>query len=161
MVDDLTPPHWHDECPDFKPSDVLTLKQALEAAILGYNVRAVDMAEGTYVRYDFAGFRIHHAGGSSSGWSSRPHDETVAWHVIDDEPKAVIPAFVAPQPQRIQADWGKQPAKTLYASTKGGGKAFRPTIDDDVPPPAADKWGRPPNVGNAPKRDSWGRLIPG
>lgn len=155
---------------NLKASEVLTLDEALEAAILGYNVRAVDMGEGTFVRYDFAGFRIHHAGGSSSGWSQRPHDATVAWHVIEDERcncagvvewNTVCPVHDEPAPVKKDA-WGKPSGLDMQKF----GRALRavppaPVVVKDwaldphkealaVPPPTAPanvgKWGKPPSL---------------
>lgn len=74
-----------DEAKDYTSADVLTVDDALSLAVMGYKVRASDMQEGAFIDYNFNGWRIHFPGGASSGWSQRPHDATVDWHVIDDE----------------------------------------------------------------------------
>ncbi len=163
---------------NLQPSDVLTLDEALEATVLGYNVRAVDMAEGTFIRYDFAGFRIHHAGGASSGWTQRDHDATVDWHVLPDEHydayKRVIAerdGVVERQQAEAKAKWGQGFMRDIQQQ----GRALRePPVGDVLIIDHAGKWGLPPkpveakpapdNVGKwgkavVPTKDKWGRSI--
>lgn len=154
---------------NLKSSDVLTLDQALEAAVLGYNVRAVDMQPGAFINYNFAGFRINFEGGSSSGWSRRSHDETVAWHVIDDpEPvKVDIPGVTTKDQAERIAKWGQgfatpkvddmlvlDPATGKWVAA---GSVPPGTYDMKLKPapPNVGKWGN----GQPPKKDSWGRPI--
>lgn len=178
MVDDLTPPHWGDDFTEPKFGDVFTRRQAMSLAVTGYRVRAKDMAPGVYIDYQFAGWRINHPGGSSSGWSPRPHDDTVEWEVVYDVIE--LPCVTTKEQAAAVA---KHDQKTLYATTKGGGKSnwgkgwtkatpdlppgvynATMTVDDkgrvvpDMVQPVKDKWGRA-SVGNVPKRDAWGRLI--
>ncbi|QJD54482.1 hypothetical protein P9A30_gp40 [Sphingomonas phage Lucius] len=161
---------------NLKSSDVLTLDQALEATVLGYRVRADDMQPGAYIDYQFAGFRINFPGGSSSGWSSRPHDETVEWHVIDDpEPVKVEMTFVTSKEQATRL--------AQHDRNKWGQPILTPKVSDMlVLDPATGKWVEagsvppgtydmklkpdpaPANVGKwgkavVPKKDSWGRPI--
>lgn len=147
---------------NLKSSDVLTLDQALEAAVLGYNVRAVDMQPGAFINYNFAGFRINFEGGSSSGWSRRSHDETVAWHVIDDpEPvKVDMPGVTTKDQAERIAKWGqgRLPAAPPVADVlvMGDGGKWGSVTPKPAPAPAnVGKWGN----GQPPKKDSWGRPI--
>lgn len=134
---------------NLKASDVLTLAQALEAAVLGYRVRAVDMQDGSFINYNFAGFRINFEGGSSSGWSRRPHDETVAWHVIDE-----------PEPSKPEAKpkdaWGR-PNDPAYVAAVDKLIGAAPPVDDVIiigTVPAAPKPAPAPSVGK------WGKALP-
>ena len=166
---------------DYTPDDVLTCDDALSLAVLGYKVRAEDMAEGTFVDYNFNGWRIHHAAGASSGWSQRTHDYSVNWHVLPDEHydayKRVIAERDAEPPKK---EWGGD----VHERQKWGGagvhlqqfgRALRavppaPVVAKDwaldatkevlaVPTPTAapsvGKWGKPAPV--VPTKDKWGR----
>ena len=139
---------------EYQPSDVLTLNDALTAAILGYNVRAVDMAEGTFVRYDFNGFRIHHAGGASSGWTRRDHDETVDWHVLPDEH---YDAYKRTLEQNFDAKLAE------VAKAQKWGRVVpvaEPPVNDVLIIGDNGKWGlTKPSNEEAPKRDKWGRTT--
>lgn len=92
-MDDLTPPHW---------GSTMTLDEALEAAVLGEKVRAVDMQAGTYIDYHFNGWRINTATGSSSFYNIKEHDKTVDWEI-----------FVPPV---VNVGWGdfKPPKPTTF-----------------------------------------------
>ena len=169
-----------DDSKEYTSADVLTLDDALSLAVLGYKVRAVDMQPGSFIDYQFAGWRINFDSGSSSGWSKRPHDETVDWHVIDDVhveayKRAVAESFDEPVGMDLPG---------VVSKSQAWGRALRP-----VPPapPAglvigegATVWGldrkaapvapaapaeAPPSVGKwgkalptpAPTKDKWGR----
>lgn len=128
--------------------DTLTLDEALSATVLGYRVRADDMQPGAYIDYQFAGFRINFEGGSSSGWSRRPHDETVAWRVIDDAPVPTI---------NDRQKWGRalrQPPQGDVLVMDHAGKLGLPPKPDPAPANVG-KWGK----AVVPKKDSWGRPL--
>lgn len=153
-----------DDNHEYTSEDVLTLDDALSLTIIGYRVRAADMPEGTFIDYNFNGFRINHAAGASSGWTSRPHDETVNWHVLDDEHYDAYKRVLAerdkvePEPKPKDA-WGKPSAIHLQQF----GRALRsvppaPVVAKDwaldaskevlaVPAPTATpsvgNWGKP------------------
>lgn len=75
----------------------MNYREALSEAVAGERVRAVDMPEGVYIDYQFNGWRINFPSGSSSGYSSKPHDETVEWEVyVKPEPKGWDMALVKP-----------------------------------------------------------------
>lgn len=59
----------------------MNLQQAWEAAVGGENVRQVDLQPGAYIDYNFAGLRINFPNGSSSGYRTKPEDETVEWEI--------------------------------------------------------------------------------
>lgn len=135
--------------------DTLTLDEALSATVLGYRVRADDMQPGAYIDYQFAGFRINFEGGSSSGWSRRPHDETVAWRVIDDAPVPTI---------NDRQKWGRAlrqpPQGDVLVMDHGKGWVIAAKREDSPtepkPAPAnVGKWGK----AVVPKKDSWGRPL--
>ena len=170
-----------DDSKDYTSADVLTCDDALSLAVLGYKVRAVDMAEGSFVDYNFAGWRINHAAGASSGWSQRSHDYAVDWHVIDDVHvdayKRVImerDGIVERDKAEANAKWGKPSGLELQKF----GRALRPVPTFEVDParivdwsldhghkpavtvasppaPHVGKWGKPPDV--VPTKDKWGK----
>lgn len=124
---------------DYTPADVLTCDDALSLAVLGYKVRAVDMGEGTFVDYNFAGWRINHASGASSGWSARSIDYAADWHVLPDEHydayKRVImerDGIVERDKAEANAKWGK-PTQSPGLYVQQFGRAKRPTPDFVVP----------------------------
>jgi hypothetical protein len=166
-----------DENKEYTSADMVSLDDALSLAVIGYSVRAVDMQEGSFIDYQFAGFRINFPGGSSSGWRARDHDKDVDWHVIDDEH---VDAY-----KRVVMDMNsvttKEQAKATALHSQAWGRALRP-----VPPapPAglvidagAKVWGlndraapvappapavAPDNVGKwgkavVPPKDKWGK----
>lgn len=169
-----------DENREYTSADMVSLDDALSLAVLGYSVRAVDMQEGSFIDYQFSGFRINFPGGSSSGWSKRPHDETVDWHVIDDEHVDAYKRAVMDmndEPKVVKVD-----APGVVAKSQAWGRALRPVppappaglvIDAGAkvwgldrkaapvaPPPApaapdnVGKWGKAVAV---PAKDKWGR----
>lgn len=106
----------------------MTRDEALEAAVIGERVRAVDMPEGVYIDYQFNGWRINFPGGSSSGYGMKPHDETVDWEV-----------YVKPAPTGWDMALVKPP-EPVAAPKRRGRKAWQPPaeindIDDANPHP--------------------------
>lgn len=163
---------------NLKSSDVLTLDQALEAAVLGYNVRAVDMQPGSFINYNFAGFRINFDSGSSSGWRQRDHDATVEWRVIDDVhvetyKRAVAESFDEPVGMDLPGivsksqAWGRAlrtvpPAPPAGLVIDAGATVWgldrkaapvAPAAPAEAPP-SVGKWGKAVAV---PVKDKWGR----
>lgn len=69
----------------------MTFDEALEQAVLGERVRAVNMMPGAYVNYNFDGWRINTPGGSSSGYTFRDIDKESEWEICTPiyEPKLV------------------------------------------------------------------------
>lgn len=159
-----------DENREYTSADMVSLDDALSLAVLGYSVRAVDMQDGSFIDYQFSGFRINFPGGSSSGWRARDHDKDVDWHVIDDEhvdayKRAVMEmnGVVSKDQAEAKAKWGKAlppatpaapPVADVLVMGDGGkwGSATPPS-----PPPAnvGSKWGN----AAVPKKDSWGRPL--
>lgn len=165
-----------DENKEYTSADMVSLDDALSLAVLGYSVRAVDMQEGSFIDYQFSGFRINFPGGSSSGWRARDHDKDVDWHVIDDEhvdayKRAVMDmnGVVTKDQAEAKAKWGKGVALDIQQQ----GRALRkPPVGDVLIIDHAGKWGLPPkpveakpapdNVGKwgkavVPTKDKWGR----
>lgn len=163
-----------DDSKEYTSKDVLTCDDALSLAVLGYKVRAVDMQDGCYVDYNFAGWRINFEGGSSSGWSARKHDYDCAWHVVDDEP-APLPVIEVRPTQSValnQQKWGRIPrglnvpegAKVVvmdYAGvvTKQQAEAV---ARRDLPAPHVGKWGKPVECApfTGPEADAWHKTLP-
>lgn len=139
---------------DYTPADVLTCDDALSLAVLGYKVRAVDMGEGTFVDYNFNGWRINHASGASSGWSARTIDYAADWHVLPDEHydayKRVImerDGIVERDKAEANAKWGRP---TVAPDIQKLGRALRPVPTFEVDPARILDWtldhGRKPAV---------------
>lgn len=77
----------------------MTLDEALTEAVCGARVRATNMQEGSYIDYNFNGWRINFAGGSSSGWTPRELDYASEWVEVPIEaPK--------PEPAPLKGGWG-------------------------------------------------------
>lgn len=73
----------------------LTCDEALEAAVLGYRVRCEDMAAGSFVRYEFNGWRQEHKCGSSSTYTPLETHFSLKWRIV-------------PLPSEVARDgWGK------------------------------------------------------
>lgn len=118
---------------DYTPADVLTCDDALSLAVLGYKVRAVDMGEGTFVDYNFNGWRINHASGASSGWSARTIDYAADWHVLPDEHYDAYKRVIMERDKaETNAKWGK-PTQSPGLYVQQFGRAKRPTPDFVVP----------------------------
>jgi hypothetical protein len=70
--------------------DNLTLDEALSAAVLGDRVTCDLLPKGSYIHYEFNGWRheFSHNGriGSSSAWTPDETHSTVAWRVFDLKP---------------------------------------------------------------------------
>ena len=124
-------------------------REAFEAAVMGDKVRAADMPEGVYIDYNFNGWRINFHSGSSSGYTSREHDETVDWEVyVKPEPvgwdmsmvqtrpftdKEIADTVKAVKRIAINSEFGK-----FSKSSRRGRKAWVPPaeindIDDTKP----------------------------
>jgi hypothetical protein len=102
----------------------MNIDEALEQAVCGEKVRAVDMAPGTYLDYHFDGFRINLAGGSSSGYRLKETDKAVAWEV-----------YTPPAPAAPAWDMSKvNPAPAAPAVKRRGRKPsfVPPAVIDDV-----------------------------
>lgn len=122
----------------------MTLDEALEQAVLGEKVRAVDMPHGVYIDYHFAGFRINFPTGSSSGYMIKEHDERIKWEIYE--------------PPVANVGWGsyQPPAQVFYAEKREKSEAPKrgrprkdawqpPAVIDDVPlkteaKPAGTGW---------------------
>lgn len=73
----------------------MNYEDALSAAIQGDRVRHDRMQPGSYLDYQFNGWRINFEGGSSSGFSPREVDLFATWHVV-------------PLPSEMKRDsWGR------------------------------------------------------
>lgn len=158
-----------DENHEYTSADMVSLDDALSLAVLGYSVRAVDMQDGSFIDYQFSGFRINFPGGSSSGWRARDHDKDVDWHVIDDKhvdayKRAVMDmnSVTTKDQAQAKAKWGQgiapkpAPAAPPVADVLvmgDGGKWGSATPTPAPAPPSVGKWGN----GQPPKKDSWGR----
>jgi hypothetical protein len=131
---------------DYTPDDVLTCDDALSLAVIGYKVRAVDMAEGTFVDYNFAGWRINHAAGASSGWSARTIDYAADWHVLPDEHYDAYKRVIMERDGIVERDkaeantkWGRP---TVAPDIQKLGRALRPVPSFEVPVGAVVRdWG--------------------
>lgn len=99
----------------------------------GYRVTCDRFGPGTFVDYQFAGLRINHAGGSSSGFTPRDEDIAAEWSLVPDEPKPTPAAPPKPVDDVLVLD---------------GGKWGKPA----PAPPNVGKWGKP-----VPKKDAWGK----
>jgi hypothetical protein len=87
----------------------MTFDEALSAAILGDKVRPVDMQPGAFIDYQFNGWRINMPSGSSSGYTLKEHDKTVAWELyVKPEPVFVPSPFVNPEPAIAAAKRGRK-----------------------------------------------------
>jgi hypothetical protein len=96
----------------------MTLDEALSAAVVGERVRHTGMQPGSYIDYQFNGWRINFAGGSSSGWRQRDIDEAADWQIVEE-------------PEAIPLDnWGRPIDDTAKALPQWG-------------TPARNKWGQP------------------
>lgn len=60
----------------------MNLAEAWEAAVGGENVRQVDLQPGAFIDYNFSGLRINFPNGSSSGYRTKPEDETAEWEIV-------------------------------------------------------------------------------
>lgn len=164
-----------DEDKEYTSADVLTLDDALSLAVLGYKVHAVDMQPGSFIDYNFAGWRINFDSGSSSGWSQRPHDATVEWRVIDD---VHVNAYKAAVAESFDEPEGLIVTQSPGLNSQAWGRALRPVppappaglvidagarvwgLNDRAAPvapvepaPSVGKWGK----AVVPTKDSWGR----
>ena len=174
-----------DEHKDYTSADVLNVDDALSLAVIGYRVRAKDMQPGAYIDYQFAGWRIHFPGGSSSGWSRRSHDETVEWHVVDEPepakpepskwgkaiPNSVKVSHVEPPVGDVLVmgdggQWGSaNPAEALRTVAVDVAAKAGVGVDHAAFDRAAEELAKPvpaPNVGKwgkalPPSKDKWGR----
>jgi hypothetical protein len=70
----------------------MTLDEALSEAVCGARVRATNMQEGSYIDYNFNGWRINFEGGSSSGWTPRDIDRESEWVEVPIEAPKPAPA---------------------------------------------------------------------
>lgn len=130
----------------------MTFDEALSAAVDGELVRAVDMAEGTYIDYNFDGWRINLHAGASSGYRFKEHDKGVAWEV-----------YVKPKP--VNVGWGdfEPPKLAEPAPKRRGRKAWVPPAEvndiDDAKPVAAPKPNPWADAGIAAKPAATGWAI--
>ncbi|QJD54425.1 hypothetical protein P9A28_gp39 [Sphingomonas phage Eidolon] len=148
---------------DYTPNDVLTCDDALSLAVIGYKVRAVDMAEGTFVDYNFAGWRINHAAGASSGWSARSIDYAAEWHVLPDEHYDAYKRVIAERDKaEANTKWGRP---TVAPDIQKLGRALRPVPAFEVPVGAVVRdWGLKPaavvaSPPPAPHVGKWGKPV--
>jgi hypothetical protein len=68
----------------------LTIDEALEAAVLGYRVRHDGMQAGSYIHYEFNGWRheFSHDGkaGSSYAWTIDDEAKRASWNIFELKP---------------------------------------------------------------------------
>lgn len=76
----------------------MTLDEALSEAVCGARVRATNMQPGSYIDYNFNGWRINFEGGSSSGWTPRDIDREAEWVEVPIEAPKPAPA--------VKGGWG-------------------------------------------------------
>jgi hypothetical protein len=84
----------------------MNVNQALEKAVLGFRVRHDGMQKGSYIYYEFDGWRIQFTNdgrkGSSSGWWADESDKRDDWYVIGEN----IDAW----PDFVQTNWNVEAA---------------------------------------------------
>jgi hypothetical protein len=138
----------------------MTLDEALEAAMLGDRVRASNMQPGSYVDYNFNGWRRNFAGGSSSAFTFTDHDREAEWcivgHSIVDHPTepgvraCELCGYVEPK----RDSWGRvvgerhEETQALIDGARSPDEV-RQWIDEERlgaavdPGPTRNKWGQP------------------
>lgn len=134
----------------------MNFDEALEAAIVGEKVRAVDMQPGAYVDYPtpFNGWRINFPSGSSSGYTFKDHDKGVDWEIY--EPPVVawpsLPDIKPREPFKIEPGQGRRGRRRQTVEFTGeaiawGKPEVKPALNPwadagltDEPKPAKSGW---------------------
>lgn len=86
----------------------MTLDEAQSEAVQGAWLTADHFGPGTYLSYNFDGWRINFKGGSSSGFSPRDEDRAADWRVCGPEP----------EPQPAASKWGAPTKRDAWGRTQ-------------------------------------------